>query len=165
MTAFTLPDHAVIAYGNDRLTYFAYRTERGWKPPVPREQLGSLERDGKRLSRQALLPRSLLQDPRVRLKAEGRVVRRGGSDAVLVKGPLTFRVDIPQEDKWLLQQSLYEVAFFLDHQFVSEEETGYTPLSWRWLPAELPAGLHTMTVNVSGLWGQVGVASVRLFVP
>ena len=62
-----------------------------------------------------------------------------------------------------MQQSLYEVAFFLDYQFVSEEETGYTPLSWRWAGNAEP-GLHTMTVNISGLWGQVGVGTVKFLV-
>ena len=69
---------------------------------------------------------------------------------------------MPAEDKWPLEQSLYEVSFFLDQQFVSEEETGYTPLTWRWDPAGLAPGLHVMTVNVSGYWGHVGVASVLL---
>lgn len=163
VTAFTLPEHSIISSGNGKTSYFAYRKARGWAVPFVNESPGKLERDGQRLSRQAKLPRSLLEDPRVSI----RIVEALGQDATgafKVTGPVTFRVDMPPEDKWLVQQGLYEVGFFLDYQFVSEEETGYTPITWRWDPAGVPPGEHTMTVNISGLWGQVGVASVRLMV-
>lgn len=163
VTAFTLPDHTLIASGNDQMRYVDYRKARKWDVPVVDASTGKLERDGKRLSRQALLPRTLLQDPRVTLRIVEPVQQAPGG-AVKITGPVTFRVDMPAEDKWLVQQSLYEVGFFLDHQFVSEEETGYTPISWRWDPAGLAPGEHTMTVNISGFWGQVGVASMKLLI-
>lgn len=163
VTAFSLPEHTILSQGNGALDYFRYREARGWKLPLVNLEGAKLERAGQRLSRQSALPRSALQDPRVTLRVvEESAKRPDGS--VLAAGPLTFRVEIPQQDQWLLQQSLYEIGFFLDQQFVSEEETGYTPLHWRWVPNQLTPGPHTMTVNVSGLWGQVGVASVRLFV-
>lgn len=161
VTAFTLPDHSVLTSGNDKTTYAAYRQARGWGVPLVDASSPRLERDGKRLSRQAALPRSLLQDPRVSIRIVEQV-QQGPGGAFKVTGPVTFRVDMPADDKWLVQQSLYEVGFFLDHQFVSEEETGYTPISWRWDPAGIAPGEHIMTVNISGFWGQVGVASVRL---
>lgn len=161
VTAFTLPDHTIIASGNEQITYTSYRASRDWTVPVVDTTPGKLERDGKRLSRQASLPRSLLHDPRVSIRIVEPAAEVAGG-AYKVSGPVTFRVDMPAEDKWLVQQSLYEVGFFLDHQFVSEEETGYTPISWRWDPAGVAPGEHTMTVNISGFWGQVGVASVRL---
>lgn len=161
VTAFTLPDHTIIASGNEEITYAQYRAARGWTVPVVDATPGKLERDGKRLSRQASLPRSLLNDPRVAIRIVEPVAQVAGG-AYKISGPVTFRVDMPAEDKWLVQQSLYEVGFFLDHQFVSEEETGYTPISWKWDPAGIAPGEHTMTVNISGFWGQVGVASVRL---
>ncbi len=161
VTAFTLPDHSLIASGNTRLNYFAYRKARGWSVPVVDGSSAKLERDGKRLARQASLPRSLMQDPRVSIRIIESVTQDAGG-AYQIQGPVTFRVDMPDEDKWLVQQSLYEVGFFLDAQFVSEEETGFTPISWRWDPAGTASGEHTMTVNISGFWGQVGVASLRV---
>lgn len=161
VTAFALPDHSIIVSGTKSGDYFAYRKQRGWPLPAADGRTGRLDRNGQRLSRQAQLPRSLLRDPRVTLSVEGELAQ-DESGAWLIGGPVTFKVDMPAEDKWLVQQSLYEVGFFLDHQFVSEEETGYTPLRWRWDPAGAASGEHTMTVNISGFWGQVGVASVRL---
>ena len=69
------------------------------------------------------------------------------------------------EDRWAMQQSLYEVAFFVDNQFLSEEEQGYVPLTWRWNPAGLKPGIHLVTVNVSGFNGQVGVKSLQIAIP
>lgn len=163
VTAFSLPDHAIVTHGNATTSYKAYRAQQGFPPPLVDTGSIVLERDGKRLSRQAGFPRSALWDPQVSLRVVGGE-ERDSDGAIKVRDPLTFRVDIAAEDKWLLEQSLYEVGFFLDGQFVSEEETGYSPLRWRWLPGQLARGVHTMTVNVSGLWGQVGVASVRLVV-
>ena len=143
--------------------YAAYRTARGWEIPPLRIEEIRLERDGERLMRQSQVPLSHLPDPRVSLRIVEDLPRRDDG-LLLVRGPVTFRVDMDAEDKWLLDQSLYEVSFFLDRRFVSEEETGYTPLSWRWDPAGLGPGAHTMTVNISGFAGHVGVASVRFWV-
>jgi hypothetical protein len=163
VTAFSLPDHAIITSGSVPYNYFEYRSKRKWSVPAADAKHGALERDGKRLSRQASLPRSLLADPRVSLTIVENVPKTP-SGLWKVKGPVTLKVDMPAEDKWLVQQSLYEVGFFLDYQFVSEEETGYTPLSWRWDPVGVAPGEHTMTVNISGFWGQVGVASIRMMI-
>lgn len=161
VTGFELPEHTVITSGNDRVDYGAYRSGRGWSRPQVDPATLQVVRDGRRLARQSQLPVSLLHDPRVTLTAV-EPLPIGADGAVRVTGPVTFKVDMDPADKWLLEQSLYEVSFFLDQQFVSEEETGYTPLSWRWDPVGVAPGMHTMTVNVSGFWGHVGVASLKL---
>lgn len=161
VSGYTLPDQTVITRGNRQLDYSAYREARGWDQPSARLQDLRLERNGKRLARQSRLPLSLLRDPRTSLVVIGGD-KRDPDGAIRVNGPIEFKVDVAAQDKWPLEQSLYEVSFFLDQQFVSEEETGYTPLNWRWDPAGLAPGLHVMTVNVSGYWGHVGVASVLL---
>lgn len=163
VAAFALPEATLVTTGNPTLDYAAYRKVRGWEIPPLRIEDIRLERDGERLMRQSQVPLSHLPDPRVSLRIVEDLPRRADGLS-LVRGPVTFRVDMDAEDKWLLDQSLYEVSFFLDRRFVSEEETGYTPLSWRWDPAGLGPGAHTMTVNISGFAGHVGVASVRFWV-
>jgi hypothetical protein len=54
----------------------------------------------------------------------------------------------------------YEIAFYIDNEFISEEEQGYVPLTWIWKPVGLASEKHVLTVNVSGLRGQVGVKSL-----
>lgn len=161
--AFNLPDHTIITSGNGEITYREYREQKGWPPPQVSFDSIRFERAGKRLTRESQLPVSLLRDPRATIEiVDGVQSERGGLP--VVPGSAVFRVNMPPEDRWLMQQSLYEVGFFLDYRFVSEEETGYTPLSWRWAGDAKP-GIHTMTVNISGLWGQVGVATLKFRVP
>jgi hypothetical protein len=64
-----------------------------------------------------------------------------------------------------MQESLYEVAFFVDGEFVSEEENGYMPLTWLWNPGDISKGRHMLTVNVSGHDGRVGVKSILFDIP
>lgn len=158
--AFALPDFAIQAYGNNQTAYRAYRGQQDWALPTADISDVRLEREGVRIARESELPVSLLRNPETLFKFDSEETEDG---IPVVRGPVTFRVDMAKGDKWVMQQSLYEVAFFLDYQFVSEEETGYTPLSWRWAGDAEP-GLHTMTVNISGLWGQVGVSTVKFLV-
>jgi hypothetical protein len=163
VAAFALPDATLLTSGNRKRDYAAYRKARGWAWPQARQEDIRLERNGVRLMRQSQLPISSLRDPRASLAIVEKLPRRADGMPV-IRGPVTFRADMAAEDKWALEQTLYEVSFFLDRQFVSEEETGFTPLSWRWDPAGVSPGPHTMTVNISGFAGHVGVASVRFWV-
>jgi hypothetical protein len=79
---------------------------------------------------------------------------------LLVEEPISIRVDIPPPDRWLMQEGLFEVGFFIDHEFVSEEEHGYVPFTWPLDPAGLTPGLHLLTVNVSGFNGKVAAKSL-----
>lgn len=155
--AFALPDYAIQTFGNHQTSYRAYREQQDWALPTADFSDVRLERNGVRIARESQLPISVLRNPETLFQFDSEETEDG---IPVVRGPITFRVDMAKGDKWVMQQSLYEVAFFLDYQFVSEEETGYTPLSWRWA-ANAEPGLHTMTVNISGLWGQVGVGTVK----
>ncbi|MDX9709883.1 MAG: hypothetical protein RBT64_10055 [Trichloromonas sp.] len=83
----------------------------------------------------------------------------------ILEDSTTIKADIPEEDRRLIEESLYEVAFFVDGEFVSEEEQGYMPITWSYKPVGLTSGTHTLTVNVSSLSGQVGVKSILFNVP
>ncbi|MCB1663983.1 MAG: Ig-like domain-containing protein [Pseudomonadales bacterium] len=77
----------------------------------------------------------------------------------------TVMVDIPKADKKVLEESLFEVGFFVDGEFVSEEEQGYVPFTWNFDPRRFGPGEHVLTVNISGFSGQVGSASLLFSVP
>ncbi|MCL1478990.1 MULTISPECIES: FlgD immunoglobulin-like domain containing protein [unclassified Marinobacter] len=158
--AIALPDHTIQTVGNNNVSYRTYREQNEWALPTADFSQVKLERNGERIARESQIPISLLRNPETQLSFETNETQNG---IAVVRGPVTFRVDMSPSNKWVMQQSLYEVAFFVDYQFVSEEETGYTPLSWRW-SADVDPGFHTMTVNISGLWGQVGVETVQFLV-
>jgi len=164
VTAFALPDHAILTFGNGATDYPGWQEARGFEPRTTAPDAMVLERDGRRISPHHYYGRTLDRDPRVRLALGGEEVS-GDAPIPTVSGRTAIRVDVQEEDRWLLDESLYEVAFFIDHRFVSEEEQGYLPLSWLWDAATLDPGPHLLTVNVSGFRGQVGVKTVRFEVP
>jgi hypothetical protein len=164
VTAFKLPAHAIITTGNTTQDYRAYRLARGWSENTNTPSEPVLERNGQRLSRTHFLPRFKDRDPLVALAlASDHAKSKQGLPLIDVQA--TIRVDIPREDRWLMQESLYEVAFFVDNEFVSEEEHGYVPFTWVWKPVGLQSGRHVLTVNISGFGGKVGVKNLLFEVP
>ncbi len=163
VTGFTLPDHSILTTGNTRTDYLTWRQQQGWSSRMPDFSALPFERNGKRLSRHHYLPRAIDIEPRVTLHIVDKLPRNEAGIPI-VSGPVALRVNMSKDDQWAMQQSLYEIAFFIDHQFVSEEEQGYVPLTWRWNPVGLTPGEHLITVNVSGFNGQVGVHSMPIIV-
>jgi hypothetical protein len=70
-------------------------------------------------------------------------------------------VDLHPDDRWLMQEQLYEVAYFVDGDFVSEEENGYVPIAWQWNTGMLPAGEHLLT-HLTGFTGRVGTRTIKI---
>jgi hypothetical protein len=114
-----------------------------------------------RIARQYYLPRDHDAEPKVTLVLPEDLPRSAEGLPRLKPGQLVIvRTDIPTADRWLMNESLYEVGFFVDHVFLAEEEQGYVPLTWRWKVQGLSPGRHLLTVNISGFGGKVGVASL-----
>jgi hypothetical protein len=153
LTGFRLPDHSIITLGSDK-DYSKWRAAHGWPDQMPDPESIVLQRDGERLSRHFFLPRIVEREPELNLKVDNEIVT---DQSVSVDGPFTVTVDLDSTDQWAMDQSQYEVAFFINGEFVAEEEQGYVPLKWRWNPTGLEPGKHTFTVNVSSFNGAVGV--------
>ena len=161
VTGFALPRHSILTLGNKELSYNAWRKSKKWPSAMPDLGQVKFERNGHRISRHYYLPRSVDIDPRLSLEIIDELpMNKEGIP--IVSGPISLKVGMHDEDRWAMQQSLYEVAFFVDAEFLSEEEQGYVPLTWRWNPAGLKPGVHVVTVNVSGFNGQVGVKSLQI---
>ena len=79
----------------------------------------------------------------------------------LIVEPAILRVDVDERGRRALTESLFEVGFFVNGEFVSEEEQGYLPISWRLDPARYGPGEHVLTVNVTAFDGRVATASTR----
>ncbi len=164
VTGFELPKHSILTIGNKTLGYNLWRKSKKWPSAMPDLSQVKFERNGRRLSRHYYLPRSVDINPRITLSILDKLPHNKHGIPI-VSGPLSLQVGMHNEDRWAMQQSLYEVAFFVDYEFLSEEEQGYVPLTWRWNPAGLKPGVHLITVNVSGFNGQVGVKSLHIEIP
>lgn len=165
VTAFRLPAPVIITYGNDDVSYRTYRLERGWPDAVPAPAEPVFERDGQRISPNYYQPRFQDQDPALTLTPLVPTQAGQPGHPLVVDAPISIRVDIPPAERWLMQEGLFEVGFFVDHEFVSEEEHGYVPFTWPLDPAGLTPGRHLLTVNISGFDGKVAAKSLLFEVP
>ncbi len=165
VTAFRLPDFTIITTGQDGLEYRSWRAKQGWpeKPDGPAGDTAAqpLERNGQRIARQHYMARYKDREPRITV-----TLSDGGSkplvDGAAVPDDVRIAVDLHPEDRWLMQEQLYEVAFFVNGDFVSEEENGYVPIGWIWSTAALKPGRHLLTVNLTGFTGRVGAKTIAV---
>lgn len=162
VTAFQLPHRAIITVGNKELDYREYRRRKGFKQKPVRVEDTVLARGDTRISRHHYYPPSQYADPKVEISLPPDLPRSSSGHPIIANGQsVPVRVDIPALDRWLMDESLYEVAFFVNHVFAAEEEQGYVPLTWLWAPQDLSPGPHILSANISGFSGKVGVASLR----
>lgn len=165
VTAFRLPDYSIITTGNSSLDYSQFVMDNSWSfIPVP-ENKRKIERDEYGISPHYYYERLADKDPRIEIHLPDTVPRDDQGRALVDQStPVPIKVTMNAEDEKLLAETKYEVSFFVDHQFMSEEELGFMPITWLWLPNNLNEGKHILTVNVSGFRGQVGVKSVEFMV-
>lgn len=149
-TAYELPEFSVITWGNSKVSYPEWRKQHQFDIAQSdvRPKLNST-RNGRVLSKVFSKPKYLPLDPLVTMAVNMDTAR---DEAVV-------NVDIPKEFRGLIENSLYEVGFFIDGEFISEEEQGYVPFVWSFKPSNYSKGQHYLTVNITGFDGQVGVAS------
>ncbi|MBL8350373.1 MAG: hypothetical protein JNL87_08645 [Burkholderiaceae bacterium] len=165
VTAFRLPDFTVVTTGQDGLEYRSWRIAQGWAeapdPPATEGTARPLERKGQRIARQHYMPRYKDREPRITVT----LATRDGQPlaaAAPVPDDVRVSVDLHPDDRWLMQEQLYEVAFFVNGDFVSEEENGYVPIGWIWNTSGLQSGRHLLTVNLTGFTGRVGTKTIAV---
>lgn len=159
--AYRLPEYAIISSGNTEMDYREYRQMKGWPTPVPDMAKIELQRSGVRLEQDYFMPRAYL--PRVSLGfAENVEMSRFGLP--LVSGRVKLKIDVPEEDRWILDSSFYETGFYIDYQFQSEEEQGFVPLIWDYDTSQLEAGRHIATVQLFGFGGFISSDTVEFLV-
>jgi hypothetical protein len=158
---YRLSDKAIITYGNTQQTYRAYRERHDLPLKKASYENRVLERNGKVVRQEFHQPVLQQKSPRLEVSFLARETRKPvskieGFDEVLTK------VNLNRLDEIYLDQERYEISFFVDNQFLAEEEQGFVPMTWRWSPARfgLDPGKHVLTVNVSGYNGQVGVKNI-----
>ena len=156
--AYRLPAFALVTSGNDALDYRAWRRHRGRPEPTARLDGAPLQRRGQRLSRDHFLPRGYL--PRVHLElADEHPTGRAGLP--LVDDALALRISAPPEDRWVLDSTFYEIGFYVDYRFHSEEEQGFMPMHRVLDTSELAPGRHVATVQLFGFGGFIGSWSLE----
>lgn len=158
---YRLPREVILAYGNRTLSYKDYRQSKQWPLVKPQSEKKQLERGGRPVRPEYYLPLAQLKSPGFsvdtkNIKGSESKTKFGQFEEVL------SLVNIAKEDEFYLDQSQYEISFFVDYHFIAEEEHGYVPFKWRWSPGRygIKPGTHILTVTVSSYNGQVTVKNV-----
>lgn len=160
---YKLPDEAIITYGNDDgVTYKDYREKKGWPLEVANFEDKILERSGRMIRPEYYLPVAQLKSPDISIDFLDTQTRESRTQFGLFDEMITT-VNIDKDDEYYLDQSRYEISFFVDNEFIAEEEQGFVPFKWRWSPGRygIEPGEHILTVNVSSYNGQVTVKNVK----
>lgn len=163
--AFALSDYSIITTGNEKLDYATYYKSKNWvlKPIAKDKQF--LEREDKGISPHFYKSRITDKDPKIDIEFPKNVAKDKNGIAILQNNrAIAVKVTMPREDEKFISQSKYEVSFFVDYEFKSEEELGFMPITWLWSPNGFSKGEHILTVNISGFAGQVGVKNIKFII-
>ena len=79
-----------------------------------------------------------------------------------VAGKVPVKLSLHPDVKKVITEQRYEMLFFVDFKFFTEEEEGYSPYTWMWNTKLVTNGEHILTVNVCTLAGQVSSFSVKV---
>ena len=113
-----------------------------------------------------LPPKSLVQRgpiPKFRIDLPEHTLRTE-SGHFRVHGKVPIKVTLDEKVLNEVTEERYEVILYVDFEFVSEVEEGYSPSTHLWDTKEVGSGEHILTVNVRTLNGQVSSASLRVWV-
>jgi len=164
VSAFTLPDNAIIATNNKKIDYYTYFKQNNLSCGKILKKEQKLIKNGKPISKHSYMCRIQDRDPRLYLELENRVKNDQNISVLSNDEKVLVKVSMHPEDEAIMEQSKYEVSFFMDFEFTSEEELGYMPIKWNFIPNGFKKGIHILTVNISSFNGQVGLKSYKLFV-
>jgi len=151
VSAFALPDFSIITYGNNKIDYLTYYENHNFKCNKKSSNFKP-QINEKNISYHYYLCRIDDVDPKVSIKIPN-----------VIKNDKRVRIKVlmDKKDEKEFNTIKYEVSFFVDFKFVSEEEMGYVPLTWSYLPNSLSPGEHIMTVNITAFNGKVGVKNIK----
>jgi len=152
VSAYSLPEYSIITYGNNKEKYLDYFLRHKFKcnKKVP-EKLP----ENKNIS---------FHYYKCRIDEREPVIYINMPKTVSIGKRVNIKIDMDKKDEEEFNKIKYEISFFVDYKFVSEEELGYLPFTWSYLPNNLSEGPHVLTVNVTAFNGKVGVKNVKFVV-
>lgn len=80
----------------------------------------------------------------------------------IVRVPTPIRLEVSHALRERVLARRFEPVFFVDGQFVFENEVGFLPMNWIWNPSALAPGEHFLTVNLRGYEGNFGIATMKV---
>ncbi len=158
-SAFTLADHTIITTGSKK-DYFQYAKKFTQKRSIEAKKYRFLNARIKLMSPYYARTLFDLQEPKIDFVFPRNTQRDAENIPILQKGkPVRIKVVMDKEDAKRMERVKYEITFYDDLTFISEEEMGYVPISWLFVPSS-HEGKHILSVNIASFKGHVGLKSV-----
>ena len=157
-SAFSLAEHSIITTGN-RESYFDYVDKYILKPSMTAKTYRLHHANTKLMSPYYVRVLSDMREPAITFVFPKNIKRDPQGIPVLKKGEkVRVKIIMNEKDAVRMEQMKYEITFFDNLDFISEEEMGYVPISWLWSPQN-EKGKHILTVNIASFKGHVGLKS------
>jgi hypothetical protein len=161
VSAFQLPKYSILVQNNDMLSYRSYFLKNNL---TCNKNKSSLITNKIRISQYVNICNGESREPKLYISFP--TTKNIDNDRIILKNGESkyIRVTMDPKDESFFSKLKYEVSFFVDFEFVSEEEMGYMPIGWKYTPNGLKEGEHILTINVSSFSGQVGVKHIKFYV-
>jgi len=82
----------------------------------------------------------------------------------IITGKTPIKLSVHPDDRERTINNRFEVGYFLDGQFLFENEVAFLPTSWLFDPSSVNEGLHFITANLWTYDGNIGTSSIKVFV-
>jgi len=154
---FTLPENTIITKGNKSITYSQYKLNQKVNEPkktitIKRKSILSapLYTSGVLFSRapviEVIFPDAQLTENRI----------------PVFKGKMPLKIDLSEDSKPFLSHKQYEIYFFINHAFLTEDPQIKLPYETVLEVEGYTIGSYILSVNVIGPGGQVGIKNKKI---
>jgi hypothetical protein len=168
--AFSLPRGTIIISGSSG-DYFKYH--RSLKSGSVAGKSGAisytsvrknaLQRKGRRISQQYLVPRILNVSPSFTVYLDGdKSAPLADAPVPTVSGRIGLLIEVSPESLYSFNESRYEMVVYIDDKRFDEEEQAYSPYSYPLDTTSLLNGEHWISINLASITGQVGSYSFKI---
>ncbi len=154
--AFALPDNAILVGDPQQAVELIEPLQ--WK----RDARPRSAAPPKRMYAHAQQPLEARGDVTVKLVLPSGLATTPEGLPIVSGGPVPVRLEIDERDRERTLATRFEPVFFVDGQFMFENEVGFAPMTWTWDATNVNDGEHVLTVNVRGYEGNFGIASVKV---
>ena len=156
----TLPELTIITTGNKEITYFQYKQMRDFTLAKERVPLLSMQSKSILISPRYIAGVTLSKAPPIALTFSEEQWNENGIP--FFQGKIPIRVDLPEKWRAFLAQKQYEIYFFLDYQFLTEDPRIQLPYQTILDLRKYPPGIHLLSLNLIGPGGQISVKNVKI---
>jgi FlgD Ig-like domain len=155
VSAFSVPDNTIFVGGSPTTV----RVIEELPDPLVRRPAAVRVKHMYDHSQQPLESRG---DYMIQLQLPRDLRTRGGLP--VIEGPTPLTIESESKDRARVISRRFEPVYFVDGQFLFENETGFLPMTWVWDPATTSEGIHYLTVNLRGYEGNFGMATRKVYV-